>query len=90
MRLVENELKGMSRAKDDAVKYVKKEKRIFQLQNVFNQVLVASAKEELKKLSTLLGELEKTRDKIIAEERERLKKQAERIKDIRKKKSEIE
>ena len=34
MKLVENELKGMSKAKDEAVKYVRKEKRIFQLQLV--------------------------------------------------------
>lgn len=57
MKLVENELKGMSKAKDEAVKYVRKEKRIFQLQNIFNQVLVCSAKEELKKLKQVLGDL---------------------------------
>lgn len=33
----------MSKAKDEAVRYVKKEKKIFQLQNVFNQVLVYAA-----------------------------------------------
>ena len=32
MKLVENELKGMSKAKDEAVKYVKKEKKIYQVQ----------------------------------------------------------
>ena len=57
MKLVENELKGMSKAKDEAVKYVRKEKRIFQLQNIFNQVMVASASEELKKLKNMLSEL---------------------------------
>lgn len=47
----------MSKAKDEAVKYVRKEKRIFQIQNIFNQVLVSSAKEELKKLKLLLADL---------------------------------
>ena len=45
----------MSKAKDEAVKYVRKEKRIFQLQNIFNQVMVASASEELKKLKNMLS-----------------------------------
>ena len=44
MRLVEAELKGMSKAKDEAVKYVKKEKKIFQIKNVFNQVIVCLVK----------------------------------------------
>ena len=57
MKIVESELKGMSKAKDDAVSYVKREKKIFQLQNVFNQVLVASVKAELKKLKQKLGDL---------------------------------
>lgn len=67
MKLVENELKGMSKAKDEAVKYVRKEKKIFQIQNIFNQVLVSLAKEELKKLKNVLVELEKARDRIITE-----------------------
>jgi chromosome segregation ATPase len=57
MKIVESELKGMSKAKDDAVSYVKREKKIFQLQNVFNQVIVASVKAELKKLKQKLGDL---------------------------------
>jgi hypothetical protein len=44
MKIVENELRGMSKAKDEAVRYVKKEKKIFQIQNVYNQVLCSSAK----------------------------------------------
>jgi hypothetical protein len=40
MKLVETELKGMTRAKDEAVKYVKKEKKVFQINNIFNQVIV--------------------------------------------------
>ena len=44
MKLVETELKGMSKAKDEAVKYVRKQKKIFQVQNIFNQVLVALTK----------------------------------------------
>jgi len=57
MKIVESELKGMSKAKDEAVSYVKKEKKIFQLQNIFNQVLVASVKSELKKLTLKLSDL---------------------------------
>lgn len=37
-------MKGMTKAKDEAVKYVKREKKIYQLQNVLNQVDVAIAK----------------------------------------------
>jgi hypothetical protein len=47
----------MSKAKDEAVKYVKKEKRIFQIQNIYNQVLCANAREENKKLKDQLAEL---------------------------------
>lgn len=39
----------MSKAKEEAVKYVKKERKVYQFQNVFNQVMVATAKEEMKK-----------------------------------------
>ena len=80
----------MSRAKDEAVKFVRKEKRVFQLQNVFNQVMVSFAKEELKKLRGKLGELERIKEKIMLEEREKLRKQAERLKEVKHKRNEIE
>lgn len=59
----------MSKAKDEAVRYVRKEKKIYQLNNIFNQVIVASAKEEYKRLKQTLTELEKTKDRIISEEK---------------------
>lgn len=66
---------------------MKKEKKIFQAQNVYNQVLTALAREEAKRLRELAAELEKARDRIVAEERERLKTQAERIREIKKNKA---
>lgn len=61
------------------MRFVKKEKKIFQAQNVYNQVLTALAKEDVKKLQEQAVGLEKAKDRIVAEERERLKMQAERI-----------
>lgn len=72
------------------MRFVKKEKKIFQAQNVYNQVLTALAKEDAKKLQEQAIELEKARDRIVAEERERLKMQAERIREIKKNKAEQE
>lgn len=69
------------------MRFVKKEKKIFQAQNVYNQVLTALAREEAKRLRELAVELEKARDRIVAEERERLKTQAERIREIKKNKA---
>lgn len=56
----------MSRAKDEAVRFVKKEKKVFQTQNVYNQVVTALAREEAKRLKELATELEKTRERIVA------------------------
>jgi chromosome segregation ATPase len=72
------------------VRFVKKEKKIFQAQNVYNQVLTTLAREEAKRLRDLATELEKARDRIVTEERERLKTQAERIREIKKNKAEQE
>jgi hypothetical protein len=66
MRLVENELRGMSKAKDEAVRYIKKEKKVFQAQNIYNQVLTAAAKEDVRKFRELAIELENTKDRILA------------------------
>ena len=63
---------------------------MFQLQNVFNQVMVSFAKEELKKLRGKLGELERVKERIMVEEREKLKKQAERLKEVKHKRNEVE
>ena len=38
MKLVENDLKGLSRGKEEAIRYVKTEKRVYQCQNVLGQV----------------------------------------------------
>lgn len=66
MKLVESELKSMSKAKDQAVAFVKQEKKLFQLQNVMGQVNVGEAKEESEKLRNKLKDLEEERDRVIA------------------------
>jgi hypothetical protein len=38
----------MSKSKEEAIKYVKKEKRIFQIQNILNQVIISNASNDLK------------------------------------------
>jgi len=38
MKLSETELKGMARGKDEAVRYVKREKKMYQLYNAYLQV----------------------------------------------------
>ncbi len=38
----------MSKSKEEAIKYVKKEKRIFQIQNILNQVIISNAANDLK------------------------------------------
>lgn len=38
MKLSETELKGMAKGKDEAVRYVKREKRMYQLYNAYMQV----------------------------------------------------
>lgn len=35
----------MSKAKDEAVRYVKKENKVFQTQNIYRQVLANNARE---------------------------------------------
>ena len=88
MKVVENELKSMSKAKEQAVAYVKQEKKMFQLENVMGQVRVGEAQETTDKLQIKLKELEEERDRVISEEREKLKKQAERVKELKKHKLE--
>lgn len=90
MRMVEMELKGMDKEKEEAIRFVKKEKKVFQLHNVLNQVIISNCKHELTQLNQRLDEQEKIKERIMAEEREKLKKQGERIKDIKKNKADIE
>lgn len=39
MRIVENELKGMSSQKEEAIRFVKKERKIFLVESILQQVL---------------------------------------------------
>ena len=61
---------------------------MFQLENVMGQVRVGEAQETTDKLQIKLKELEEERDRVISEEREKLKKQAERVKELKKHKLE--
>jgi len=57
MKIVEDELKMMNRGKEEAVKYVKKEKRVYQLKNILEQVIQLKYQKEMEKLEEELQRL---------------------------------
>lgn len=57
MKIVEAELKGMSKGKEEAIRYVKKEKQIYQTQNILNQVIISNNKFENTELAEKLNKL---------------------------------
>lgn len=54
MKIVETELKSMNKGKEEAIKYVKKEKQIYQIQNILNQVIMSNNKFEQKECNKKL------------------------------------
>lgn len=75
MKIVETELRGMNKGKEEAIKYVKKEKQTFQIQNILNQVIISNNRFEVSELNKKLERLENEKERIIKEEKEKLKKQ---------------
>jgi 4-hydroxy-3-methylbut-2-enyl diphosphate reductase IspH len=69
MKIVEAELKGMSKGKEEAIRYVKKEKQIYQTQNILNQVIISNNKFENTELAEKLNKLEESKERIVREER---------------------
>ena len=79
----------MTKNKDEAIRYVKKERHIYQIHNILLQVVISNNRYESKEHQERLAKAEEERQRIIEEEKEKLKKQAERIREIRKNKAEI-
>ena len=42
MKLAEVELKNMTKGKDEAIRYVKKERHIYQIHNILQQVIISN------------------------------------------------
>lgn len=50
MKIVENELKNMTSQKEEAIKYVKRERKIYQVESILHQVLRSNSAYGLKKV----------------------------------------
>lgn len=48
MKLAEVELKNMTKGKDEAIRYVKKERHIYQIHNILQQVIISNNRYESK------------------------------------------
>lgn len=44
MKLAEIELKNMNKGKEEAIKYVKKQRQIYQIHNILQQVIISNNK----------------------------------------------
>lgn len=80
----------MRKGKEEAIKFVKKERYIYQIQNVLHQVVIYNSKHEMGVVSEKLEKAEAEKKRIINEEKEKLKKQAERFKKLKELKNAIE
>lgn len=83
MKLSETELKGMAKGKDEAVRYVKREKRMYQLYNAFHQVAKRRADNAFTVHEARLKQAELNKSKVIEEAKVRLAVQSERQKEIK-------
>lgn len=89
MKLSETELKGMTKGKDEAVRYVKREKRMYQLYNAYYQIAKRRCDEAFTVHEGRLRQAEVNRTKVIEEARARLAVQSERQKEIKQIKEEL-
>lgn len=80
----------MRKGKEEAIKFVKKERYIYQIQNVLHQVVIYNSKHEMGVVLEKLEKAEAEKKRIINEEKEKLKKQAERFKKLKELKNAIE
>lgn len=76
MKLSEAEVKGMAKGKDEAIRFVKNEKKVYQLHNALLQIGRKNCEENLEVYEVKVKEAEDKKKKVVAEEKERLAKQA--------------